>query len=184
MGLKSENEKKRHYKHEEGGGVRNYQQEQMDELSTLIPNKLCLIKCSQNNQVKMASESESYNKMNWKLTTGIDGWNHPGSHFLNSLRTFDTFRHDIARSILVQAVAGCHKAPSHHLIQCWLIISNVLRNTISMYHLWINKNIFKNKFKKIDILFPGTNKLNVISWSIGLIMIYSLADANSFCHRA
>ena len=175
--------KERHCKHDRSK-VKNYQQE-MDELSALLPNKSCLIKCSQNHKVKkMASESESYNKMNWKLTTGIDGWNPQGSHFLNSLWSCDTLRHDISRSLLVQAVAWCHKAPNHYLIQCWLIISNVLRNTWGMHLLWINKNISKNKLKKLEILFPWTNKLNVIWWSIGLIMIYSLADANSFCHRA
>ena len=45
---------------------------------------------------------------------------------INSLGPSDAIWHWISWSTLVQVMACCLTAPSHHLNQCWLIISQVL----------------------------------------------------------
>ena len=63
-----------------------------------------------------------------KQVSGCDVWNHAMSSF-NSLWFSDAICWHKSGSTLVQVMACCLMAPSHHLNQCWFIISEILWNS-------------------------------------------------------
>ena len=84
--------------------------------------------------------------------------------FTNSLWSNDAIWWHISGSALAQVIACCLTAPSHYLIQCWLLISEVLWNSPdSNFTVNVQTTLQHNEFEDYTFRslphFPGANEL-------------------------
>ena len=81
---------------------------------------------------------------------------------INSLWPSDTIWRHKSGSTLAQSIAWCLTAPSHHLNQCWLIISKVLwHSSEGIIMIPISKSSLKNSFLGSHWDLPGGNELKL-----------------------
>ena len=83
---------------------------------------------------------------------------------LSSIKHLILSWHNISRSTLVQVMAWCRQAPSHYLIQYWIITNNTLRKTspiISSSNTFVsNQSIFLTHNLKMTGTFPSDQWIN------------------------
>ena len=78
---------------------------------------------------------------------------------VNSLRPSDAIWRQRSWTTLVQVMACCLMAPSHHLNQCWLIINKALWQSIEGYFKRDNTSV-KIAYRKFQWNPPGLNELS------------------------
>ena len=95
----------------------------------------------------------------------------------NSLWPSDTIWRHRSESTLVQVLACCLTAPSHHLNQCWLIVSKVQRHSAERNFTKNNSNTkvsLKITYPKFYSNLPGTKELITQGNIVNICLCYHI----------